>query len=514
VHITVLAAMFIALLAGSSVESGDVSVWMGYFDARRSLVLLAGSVLILWSLLRLITGWVVRRLERMGVARGGGLRLAGRIDFLLRLFILLVFTAQLTVGGWTNQVQADWGLSRFILADELLLLAPFLLMIVLFWHSYYPVNRYVREHIVAGQLAEGMAARPVWSRRQYISFNVRTGMLIILAPMLLIKGFLDLITVIQQRWLGPDLWVDIASKLIGMMGVAAIFILAPLLLRYIWLTRPLPAGPLRERLELFCRRMGLKTRDLLLWDTHSAVANAAVMGLFGRIRYVLLSDSVIENMPDDQIEAVFGHEAGHIKHHHIIYLVFFVLGAGSFVLLLGELGAWILERWLASYPFWQDYGPWLYSGWFLVLIVLWALAFGWVSRRFERQADLHGAMVVAPNENSTSPVEESQISWAETSIANVPDTNPEKPASGLTERGARIFGSALIRIALLNGISIEAHSWRHSSIGSRVNFLRTLTLSKRALKRFQRVVVIIKILIVLSVVAGVTGTSILYLSSR
>ena len=152
-QITVLVAMFIALLAGSSFESEALPSWMEYFDTRRSLVLLAGSILILWSLLRVISTQVVRRMERVGVAGGGALRLPGRMDFLLRIMILTVFTAQLTVGSWTKQVQAEWQLHRFILADEILLLLPFLLMIMLFWHSYYPVNRYVREHIVAGQLA-------------------------------------------------------------------------------------------------------------------------------------------------------------------------------------------------------------------------------------------------------------------------------------------------------------------------------------------------------------------------
>jgi len=514
VQITVLVAMFMALLAGSTVESGSVSVWLGNFDAQRTLVFVAGSVFIVWSLLRLTAAQVVRRMERQGAASGSGLRLPGRIDFLLRVFILMIFAAQLTVGSWTRQVQGQWHMYRFILLDEVLLLLPFLVMILLHWHSFYPVNRYVREHIVAGQLAEGMAARPVWSRRQYISFNLRTGMLIILVPMLLIKSFLDLLEIVRQRWFGSGIWVEFSLHAVGMMGVAIIFILAPLLLRHIWLTRPLPAGPLRERLESFCRRVGLQTRDLLLWDTHSAVANAAVMGLFGRIRYVLLSDAVIENMPDEQIEAVFGHEAGHIKHHHIIFLVLFVMGAGSFVLLLGELGAWMLQQWILPRPVWDEYQEWLVSGWFLALIVLWALVFGWVSRRFERQADLHGAMIVGNVGNSFEAEFDSMAATENNNAPSAAETNPGKPVRRLTEQGARIFGSALIRIALLNGTSIDAHSWRHSSIGSRVHFLQTLALSEKALQRFQRIVILIKVLIVLSVFIGTTGTGLLYWMSR
>ncbi len=512
-QITVLVAMFIALLAGSFFESDNLPIWLTHwlnrFTTLERLGFIFGLILILWSIFRVVSVQVVRRIGRMGITGSRSLRLPGQMDMVLRILILTVFTGQLFLGGWAQLIVVKWGMDRFILADEILLLLPFLLMIILFWHSYYPVNRYVREHIVAGQLAEGMAARPVWSRRQYISFNVRTGMLMILVPILLIKGFLDLIDMIQYHFLGSAVWADVVSKIVGTMGVAAIFIFAPLLLRYIWLTRPLPPGPLRDRLELFCRRMGLKIRDLLLWDTHSAVANAAVMGLFGRIRYVLLSDAVIENMPDDQIEAVFGHEAGHIKHHHIIFLVLFVVGAGSLVIVLGELGAQALMRWLVPETIWTKYEEGIVGGWIILLIVLWAMAFGWVSRRFERQADLHGAMVVDSNGEGPDAEPENKPTIEESNDSSAADPPRRNPRKDLTERGAGIFGAALVRIALLNGISIDAHSWRHSSIGSRVNFLRTLALSEYELKRFQRVIVILKILIVLSVLLGVGGSGLL-----
>jgi len=514
VQVTVLVAMFIALLTGSTVESETLPVfvqnWLNYFTTMPLLGLISGSILILWSLLRIVSAQVVRRMERMGVAGGRALRLPGQMDMVLRIIILMVFTAQLIFGGWAQLILVKWQLHRFILVDELLLLLPFLLMMILFWHSYYPVNRYVREYIVAGQLAEGMAARPVWSRRQYISFNLRTGILIILVPMLLIKGYMDLLYGIADRWLPQTNLVDISIGIFIFIGIAGIFILAPLILRHLWQTRPLPAGPLRERLELFCHRMGLKIRDLLLWDTHSAVANAAVMGLFGRIRFVLLSDAVIENMSDDQIEAVFGHEAGHIKHHHIIFLVLLVVGVFSLALLAGAFADWVVQRWILSPSDYIHYGQWMVSGSMLAWIVaVGAMVFGWVSRRFERQADLHGAMIVDADLPSSNVEPDNPPPAEENIVPSDANPNLENPRNDLTERGAGIFGSALIRIALLNGISIDAHSWRHSSIGSRVNFLRTLALSERELKRFQRVVIIIKIFIILSFIVGLTGIGIL-----
>ena len=72
--------------------------------------------------------------------------------------------------------------------------------------------------------------------------------------------------------------------------------------------------------------MGLNYRRILIWESDGMVVNAAVMGLFRPVRYILLSDGLLEMMDDAKIEAVFGHEAGHVKCRHIeFYLLFAVL---------------------------------------------------------------------------------------------------------------------------------------------------------------------------------------------
>ena len=114
------------------------------------------------------------------------------------------------------------------------------------------------------------------------------------------------------------------------------------------------------------------------------MANAAVMGLIPPVRYVLLSDSLIEGMPDQQIEAVFGHEAGHVKHHHIAYLVMFVLGSGSLVLLFMEIGLQSFDMLSDSGFRLAHMGRWLAYPWSAALVIGWFVLFGWVSRRFEQ----------------------------------------------------------------------------------------------------------------------------------
>lgn len=497
-QITIILAILMALLIGDDVTSA----WHGSLSPAASLALVAGSILILWSLMRVKVRLLLAKLERLGWPSRAAGRLPGRTDLLMRAFVLGAFALQLTVGSWARVVTVDWQLQHWILADEILLLLPFIVMISLHWYCLYPVNRFVREHLVVEHLAEGLPARPVWSRRQYLLFQLRHGLLIILVPLLLIFAFKDAVEIITEHFFAvppadPDASQQVISQLVVGAGAGIIFLFAPMILRRVWLTRPLPLGPLRERLEEFCLRIKLRYRDILLWDTYSAIANAAVMGLLGPIRYVLLSDALIENMSDEQIEAVFAHEAGHVHHHHIAFLVMFVAASGSVALLLVEL----IAQGLSSLAIEEQtvYLDWVMSGLSLLLVIGWILLFGWVSRRFERQADLHGAASVGHHTENNTDVKEPQTNNAR----KLP--HHELTGNRLNARGAQIMATALRRIAFLNGIPVDSRSWRHSSIASRANFLRRLANDDGAMRRFGRIVMLTKIMILLGLLTGIAG---------
>src|SRR5581483_9722513 len=102
--------------------------------------------------------------------------------------------------------------------------------------------------------------------------------------------------------------------------------------------KPLPAGPLRSRLEGTARRLGFRCNDILVWGTHGGVANAMVAGVVPWLRYVILTDRLMTELTPDEIEAVFGHEMGHAKHHHmLLYLGFLAVS----VMLLGVIWVWV-----------------------------------------------------------------------------------------------------------------------------------------------------------------------------
>jgi STE24 endopeptidase len=478
VQISILVAVFFFLFAAGIVQDPSVkpSVWTGVWGdmdsaVTRSLGLMVGSTLLFWSAVRLTAQMLLKRMQRLGWENRRAMRLPGRIDLVVQTLLLALFAAQITVGGWTRVVLQNWELGNSILIWEICLIVPFIILMIIKWTCYYPINRFIRMHIVVEQLTDSISVRPVWKLGHYLSFQLRHGLLIILIPLLLIFAFRDTV-----EWASCRFWQERMSpvqiELITLVGVAIIFLVAPLLLRFIWSTRSLPEGPLRERLTLFCKRLDMRYQDILLWETHNAVANAAVMGLLWPVRFVLLSDALIENMDDEQIEAVFGHEAGHVKHHHILFLVLFVFASGSVIVGTMEF----FTRFTGSNEFLFTYQDSIVLTSSALLGLGWVALFGWVSRRYERQADLHAAM----------SIEMMDSEGGEKSEESPPDIT-------LGPRGAAVVGSALERIAILNGISIHSRSWRHSSIASRVAFVKKLAQEPRALKRFNRTVTLIKI---------------------
>src|SRR5699024_9049444 len=114
---------------------------------------------------------------------------------------------------------------------------------------------------------------------------------------------------------------DSIDSVASLTALGVVYIMAPELLRRVLDTRSLPAGALRTRLQNLCNRTGMRARDILHWETNSLMGNAAVMGLFPRVRYILMTDLLLETMTDEQIEAVFAHEIGHVHYRHMLWYV-------------------------------------------------------------------------------------------------------------------------------------------------------------------------------------------------
>jgi STE24 endopeptidase len=130
---------------------------------------------------------------------------------------------------------------------------------------------------------------------------------------------LPLLALVLQlvRRTGPAWWLWAWAALLLfqllLMVIAPAFIL-PLFNKL----TPLPAGPLRDRLLALGGRTGFSARTILVMDgsKRSRHSNAFFTG-FGRFRKIVLFDTLISQLAEDELEAVLAHEIGHYRKGHV-----------------------------------------------------------------------------------------------------------------------------------------------------------------------------------------------------
>ena len=113
---------------------------------------------------------------------------------------------------------------------------------------------------------------------------------------------------------------------------------------------PLPVGGLRERLMALAKKTGFKAKAILIMDgsKRSAHSNAFFTG-FGNFRRIVLFDTLMEQLEDEELEAVLAHEIGHYKLGHISRML---VVSGLATLLGFRILAWLADsKW-----FYQGFG--------------------------------------------------------------------------------------------------------------------------------------------------------------
>lgn len=115
----------------------------------------------------------------------------------------------------------------------------------------------------------------------------------------------------QQWW-----WISAGIFAIAMIGLAQ---LAPVLLMPIFYKfKPLDRPPLVERLMALATRARTDIVGVFEWvlSDHTKKANAALAGM-GKTRRILLSDTLLADYSEDEIEVILAHELAHHVHRDL-----------------------------------------------------------------------------------------------------------------------------------------------------------------------------------------------------
>jgi Zn-dependent protease with chaperone function len=391
------------------------------------------------------TSWGIR-----AVQRGGGARPAARAERAARWArgaIMLHHVAAVLMLGWLDAVRALLG--DRVAIDELLAIGPALGALASTWWVAEPVERRVHAASLINRLDAGAPVYAMPSRAGFVLLHLRLHVLPLLVPVLVIAAANESIRTwsatselaASQPWV-----VDAAAVAIALVA----FIAAPLFIRPLLHVSRVESGPLRDDLASMCRRHGVRARHIFIWHTQGWMINAAVMGVIAPLRYVLLTDALVETMSREEVRAVMGHEIGHVKRRHMPWLLAAVLAS---LALAGMMVEWPLRTWLH----WQGQESWpgdarLHMVVLVAEAVIAIAAFGWVSRRFERQADAFAVQHLSDDGCDGSGYSARAIS----------------PAA------VNALCGALDTIAHLHGADRRRRSWRHGSIAWRQTFLRSI----------------------------------------
>ena len=188
---------------------------------------------------------------------------------------------------------------------------------------------------------------------------------------------------------GPAWWVWGFALLFGFQ-LLMIVLYPKLIMPLFNKLSPLPDGDVRTRLLALADRTGFRARTIEVMDgsKRSAHSNAFFTG-FGRFRRIVLFDTLMAQLAQDELEAVLAHEIGHYKRGHIPKRLATVA--------LMQFGAFAAIAWLMQAP-WFNAAFGLPAGVLAPTFLLFALLGGlvtfwfapignWVSRCHEYEAD-------------------------------------------------------------------------------------------------------------------------------
>ena len=235
----------------------------------------------------------------------------------------------------------------------------------------------------------GLSTRswPLWARDVTVSTAIDAG--------------LAALTLLGLVWLvrrAPRTWWAWAAGAAAVLVVVASFlwpvVIEPAFNRF----EPLSTGELRTELLRLAEENGTPVDDVLVSDAsrRTTALNAYVSG-FGSTRRIVLYDTVLAQLPDDELESIVAHELAHVSADDVL--------TGTLVGALGTAAAVALLGWLLSWtPLLRRAGAGSPGDPRVVPLVLFLTAVGTVastpvqnlvSRQIEARADVHALDLTA-----------------------------------------------------------------------------------------------------------------------
>ena len=404
----------------------------------------AGESLLLFALLAAAFTWGVRSLFRRVERRLGQTGFAEldarfhRLQLRSSVLAVAIFTLDIYALNLPAFAQELPLLSRWPTLQALVFLLLFMGYLSLVWGCAFDTYR--------------MLYQPQFTRRDYIGSNISFSAPILL-PWLLMSGIADLIDALPLPGVKALLATAEGQTVYFATFLTLVAVAGPVMIKTFWRCRPLTPGRQRERIDRLCRSAGMAYRDILYWPLFGGrMVTAGVMGLIRRFRYILVTPSLLSLLAPEEIDAVIGHEIGHIKKKHLLFYLLFFAGFLVLAYLASDVAVYAM---IFAEPLWRlvqhsGVNPGMAVSIVRsvatigVFLIYFRYVFGYFMRNFERQADAY--------------------------------------VFTLFESAAPLIAT-FHKIALTSGQPADRPNWHHYSIRERIDFLSRCERDRRWVRR-------------------------------
>ena len=322
------------------------------------------------------------------------------IDIVYLFLLLFVFAA-----SGLSKILAQ-ALSGFIANNYLTVSAYISIVYLAYYLLNFPLNFY-RSYTLERKFCLSNQRVASWLKDQ-----IKAGIISYIIAVILISAFYYVIRHFFLTW-----WLIISLFWIFfslIMAKLVPIIVIPLFFKY----ERLSDEVLRERIKNLANIMKMKILDVFQIDfsKKTVKANAAFVGL-GATKRVILSDTLKDKYSYDEIEVILAHEFAHYRLRHLVKLIlvdslaimlsfYIIFMTNNYVLgIFGMSSLWDI----AALPVILMY--------FVILGIVMQPFENYISRRFERNADLEALKVTGLKEAFISMMEK-------LSSQNLADRNP------------------------------------------------------------------------------------------
>jgi len=324
----------------------------------------------------------------------------GLVETLLGVILTLIFI----FGGlllWYDGVIA--GLSDHFIIHGLLFFGVLALVQSL---ATIPFSLY-RNFVLEERFGFNRMGVKLWLSDLVKSLLIGTLLFVVLAG-----GALWLVQAAPHSW-----WVWVWGFWAGLSVFLLLF--SPYLIEPLFFTfKPLDKPELEDRVRSLLARAGVKAGKILQVDAskRSGHSNAYFTGI-GKVKRVVLFDTLLDQLNDEELLAVLAHELGHWRCGHLRQRLI----KGQIVALLScfvafsMLNAHMLPGWFGFNEL-SFVGQVVLLGWLAALLgFFWTPVSSWWSRRQERQADQFAIDLVG----SGMPLATGLVTLAKENLSNL-----------------------------------------------------------------------------------------------